>query len=383
MQVETESNSTSHIYDKIFKKVLTLSSKAVINFINGLFETNYATDAKVMYNWTEFQDDNLKKVLADTIITIDGCHSYHMEAQRYQDKTIIFRVFEYGYRHAERYKELDQGKCYLHFPEPKIIYLYAEGEIPNQYTLELDFGKQGTFEYEVATVQLKDISVQELNDRKMIILIPFYLLSLQKMIREKRSKENLEQLKRLIFHDILGNIEANYECGNITIDDASRLKNLTIALYRHLYAKYREMEDINDMTDESLILEYDIFLKKHNIESLDETVTWIEEERKYIAESHKKIEDSKREIEDGKREIEDGKREIEDGKREIEDGKREIADGKKEIADSKKEIEDRKKEIEQERIAVQKEKEEIIKMRKEMEQIMREIALNKDEMKSV
>ena len=107
MSGKVENNSRSHIYDKMFKKVLTLSSRAVINFINGLFETEYSTDAKVTYNWTEFHDDNLKKTLADTIVTIDGCHSYHIEAQRYQDETIVFRVFEYGYRHAERYKELN------------------------------------------------------------------------------------------------------------------------------------------------------------------------------------------------------------------------------------------------------------------------------------
>lgn len=54
----------------------------------------------------------------------------------------------------------------------------------------------------------------------MIILIPFYLLSLHKIIKKKRSKETLEQLKRLIFNDILGSIEMNYEYGNITMDDA-------------------------------------------------------------------------------------------------------------------------------------------------------------------
>ena len=45
MSGKIENNSRSHIYDKMFKKVLTLSSKAVINFINGLFETEYSTDA--------------------------------------------------------------------------------------------------------------------------------------------------------------------------------------------------------------------------------------------------------------------------------------------------------------------------------------------------
>jgi hypothetical protein len=85
------------IYDKTFKKVLTLSSTAVINMINGLFGTNYPLDSTITYNWTEFEDDKLKKVLADTIITINNCHSYHMEAQIEKDDNIVFRVFEYGF----------------------------------------------------------------------------------------------------------------------------------------------------------------------------------------------------------------------------------------------------------------------------------------------
>lgn len=349
MSSKTENNSKSHIFDKIFKKVLTLSSKAVINFINGLFETSYATDAKVTYNWTEFHDDSLKRILADTIVTIDGCHSYHIEAQRYQDETIVFRVFEYGYRHAERYKEIAKDKCFLRFPEPKVIYLYAEGNIPDTYTLTLDFGTQGTFDYEVSAVQLKDISVSELNQRKMIILIPFYLLSLYKIMKEERSEENLEQLKKLIFNDILGSIEMNYEYGNITIDDASRLRSLTKELYYYLYAHYEEMEDLNDMTDESLILEYDIFLKKHNIESLDETVQWIEEERKYIAESKVEIETSKKEIETDRKEIETSKKEIETSKKEIETSKKEIETDRKEIEVGFRKMEEERQRMQEER----------------------------------
>lgn len=373
--MKMEQHSNGHIYDKIFKKVLTLSSKAVINFINGLFETQYSTDAKVTYNWTEFHDDNLKRILADTIITIDGCHSYHIEAQRYQDDTIIFRVFEYSYRHAERYKDISKDKCFLRFPEPKVIYLYAEGIIPDTYSLILDFGTQGTFEYCVDTVQLEKISVKELNQRKMIILIPFYLLSLHKIIRKKRSKENLEQLKKLIFNDILGSIEMNYEYGNITMDDASRLKNLTIALYRHLYANYEEMEDLNDMTDESLILEYDIFLKKHNIESLDETVEWIEEQRKYIEEQgkyieeqskyieerNKYIEEQNKYIEEQSKNIEERRKNIEERSRYIEQNEETIEKKKREIEASKKEIETGRKEIETGRNEIQKERSLMVK----------------------
>lgn len=53
-------NTIYHLYDKIFKKILTLSSKAVINLINGLFNTNYPLNSNIQYNWTEFENDELK-----------------------------------------------------------------------------------------------------------------------------------------------------------------------------------------------------------------------------------------------------------------------------------------------------------------------------------
>ena len=40
------------IFDKAFKRILTLSDKAVINLINGLLGTNYPTNSKITYNWT-------------------------------------------------------------------------------------------------------------------------------------------------------------------------------------------------------------------------------------------------------------------------------------------------------------------------------------------
>ena len=127
------------IYDKIFKKILTLSSTAVVNLINGLFDTDYPPDSPITYNWTEFTDDSLRRILADTILTINGTNSYHLEAQMTNDEDIIFRVFDYGYCHACRTSEKDIYSGTLHFPIPKIIYLYTKSKAPDKYKLTLDF----------------------------------------------------------------------------------------------------------------------------------------------------------------------------------------------------------------------------------------------------
>ncbi len=249
----------THIYDKIFKKILTLSNKAVINLINGLFDMDYPEGISITYNWTEFEDDNLKRTLADTLLTVGGKQTYHMEAQLEKDEDIVLRVFEYGYHHADRVRYTEDGQYILPFPEPKVIYLYNTGNIPDIHTLTLDFGMQGTFQYKVPVFKYLETSLEELDKRKMVILIPFQLLRLRKLLEKKRTPENIERLRKLIECDILGSVERNYELGNISKSDVTRLREMTKMLYDHIYAHYDEMEVLNDMTDQSLLLPFDIW----------------------------------------------------------------------------------------------------------------------------
>lgn len=182
--------SIYHIYDKLFKKILTLSSIAVVNLINGLFNTNYPTDSTITYNWTEFEKEDLRMILADTILTINGRYSYHMEAQMEKDETIILRVFDYSYSHAVRNATGEAGRYYIRFPEPKVIYLYSIKNIPDEYVLDLDFGKQGVFHYSVSVCKFQEISTEELNE----MTDEFLMLDID--IIEKKHEEELYALRQ-------------------------------------------------------------------------------------------------------------------------------------------------------------------------------------------
>ena len=255
------------IYDKIFKKVLTLSKKSVINMINGLFDTNYPLDSNIDYNWTEFIDDNISKILADTIITINYCNHYHIEAQMYEDEDIVLRIFQYGLGFSIRERK---NPYVLKFPESKILYLGSCNNVPEFVSLILDFGEQGQFEYKVKTFVYQDISVEELNQKNLINLIPFQLLRLKDLLKKDHCKNNLSQLKHLVTNDIMGSIERNLSVGNITESDARRLLQLTRLLYQHLYSKYNQMEVIDEM-DESIILEYEHL--EHKFEELEQRIS--------------------------------------------------------------------------------------------------------------
>ena len=200
MLMENDKRGVIPIYDSMFKKILTLSARAVIGLINGLFGTDYPPDSTITYNWTENHDDNLKRTIADTILTVNGRHSYHMEAQMYEDEEIEFRVFDYGYRYALRE---GAGEDILRFPEPRVIQLYRHNGMPDTKTLILDFGIQGSFEYKIPVFKLLEHSIEELSRRRMIILIPFMLLKLRDSLKKERTLENMEALRKLVLDDII------------------------------------------------------------------------------------------------------------------------------------------------------------------------------------
>lgn len=257
----------SQIFDKIFKKCITLSSRSVVDLINGLYGTEFPLDSKVEYNWTEFvgDDEKLSRYLADTIITINGEFSYHLEAQAYNENEIILRVFQYGYNHAYRTKKVDRGRCVLRFPKPVIIYLYYENKVPDEYVLELESESgEKLGEYKVPVVKLPEISAEEMNRRHMVILIPFHLLKLRYWIKDKKMMKSQEELKSLVDNDIIGSIDKNCELGNITTVDAAKLKSYTRMLCEYLYANTdaEGMEVLLEMTDHSFMTEVDILCEK-------------------------------------------------------------------------------------------------------------------------
>ena len=240
----------NQIYDRIFKRIFSMSHLSIINLINGLFQTNYPPDSKVTFPNKESHNSKLRRKYADIFVTINDQNTYHLEAQMQKDKNIVMRVFEYGYFEAIESRE-DDG--YIKFPDPVIIYLSKETGIPEESCLQIDFGKQGIFYYKVKNYVYLDHDVIELNQKKMILLIPFQLLKLRNQIDHDLKngglkEEHIDELKKLIQNDIVGSISANLQVGNILVDDAKQLIELVNILFHHIYEKCMESRGVEEVS---------------------------------------------------------------------------------------------------------------------------------------
>ena len=174
------------------------------------------------------------------------------------------RVFDYGYQNALKYKKVENYRIILEFPQSKIIFLEHNSNTPDMVVLELQFKKQGKFEYKIPTMKFLNYSIEDLNKQHLVILLPLYLLKLRKEIEKEKSSENAVKLKALINDGIIKTIEDNEKAGNITHEDTIVLIGLLEKLYIYLYGnikKFKE-EGVKDMLSEKLILDIDRVMYK-------------------------------------------------------------------------------------------------------------------------
>ena len=212
-----------HIYSRLFKNILTLSPVAVVNLFNGLFCTGYPIESTIAFHWSEVNDKEIHRVIADIVVTINDADQYHMKVQMRGDDDILFQLSEYTYPPTDR--------------NPAV-------------------------EKEITTFQLLEQSVEEINQKKLVCLIPFELLRLQKNIEKERSPKNLEALRNLIQNDIIPSIDGNLRAGTIMIQDAEKLRSYTHELYHHMYSCYDGMEALNELTDTYFMTDVELLMRR-------------------------------------------------------------------------------------------------------------------------
>ena len=264
-------HSPYDIYNRMFLRMKHLSGRPMIALINGTFGKNYPLDSTIQYSNTEFVDHKLNRILADSILIINGQDSYHMEAQMYRDYSIVLRMMEYGFHHALATMppiptgEEDAFVSELFYPNQLIIYLdEVNKNTPDSYPVDLHFPGSGRVRYHIPVLKFQEQSLSELLEKNMILLLPFRLLNLRKKIEKERSKENVKELMDLYRNDIIIPINKAYEQGLLTWRDRLQLLSMARRLEKHLYTRFEEIrKEIERMKDPYLDLDIDEYDEKY------------------------------------------------------------------------------------------------------------------------
>jgi hypothetical protein len=280
---------TAQIFDLILKQLMRMSSVAIINFINGLFGTNHPLDSTVEYPNTESVSRKLRRLMSDTVVIIGGVHAYHIEAEIKNDENIVIRVFEYGFAEGLRTKTAseDGGKISIKFPDARIIYWETTKHTPDEVTLSLEFPEGGNYEYTVKAFTFLEHDVRELEERKLAILLPLYVLKLRRRAASattsKRRAELAEEMKSIL-DELVAAADRAEKSGVMSETDKRTVLDHMEYLYKELFAQYDEFKEA-DMMLRDRILTYSEKAELEGIEKGIEKgrVEGIEEGKKEMA----------------------------------------------------------------------------------------------------
>lgn len=155
------------------------------------------------------QDAADKERITDTNFRIIGktIKKYHLECESsLPDGKIAIRLFEYDAQIALDEGEITEETLTVAFPHTAVIYLRAYKKTPDKMKYVI-ITPGGTVAYNVPIMKVQTYSLDDIFDKRLLFLIPFYIFSHEKGFPEyNRNEQKLEKLKQE-YMDILARLD--------------------------------------------------------------------------------------------------------------------------------------------------------------------------------
>ena len=120
---------------------------------------------------------------------------YHVECQSTLDNTMIVRMFEYDSQIALTHHQLEDQVLTVRFPESAVMYLRHSSKTADEMRIRI-LTRGGEVSYGIPVMKVQNYSLDEIFEKRLLFLLPFYLFCYEKQFREMDSSEQkLEPLK--------------------------------------------------------------------------------------------------------------------------------------------------------------------------------------------
>jgi len=257
-----QKRETHDLFDLTIKYLLQdTSSSNVVYLINALFERDYPVDSSVRFEKIDSvrnQGNKLISYRADMVLNVAG-YDFGMEFQINDDEIIGLRIFEYGFRYAYNHKRIcDNGKLIiLNIPKTCVIFWESTEETPDKIILRLQGETpEETFDYDVKVFKMLEQSLEILEEKRLLILLPFCLLKFRKELQDKKisieKRKALAELEKQLIESLETMLTGSVEKGYINNTDYIRILESIALMHKELYDKYEEFQEASMALDNTI-----------------------------------------------------------------------------------------------------------------------------------
>ena len=258
-QAEREQDM-ANIYDGAFRTILNDCRKLIIPVINEIFREAYTGEEEIRFfpneHFLDQQDEADKERITDTNFTVFGKipKKYHVECESsLPDGRITIRLFEYDAQIALDEGEVTEETLTVTFPNTAVLYLRTYQKTPDKMKYVI-VTPGGTVKYDIPIMKVQKYSLDDIFEKHLLMLIPFYIFSHENSFPEYNSNEQkLEKLKAE-YQVILERLDGLEQQGVIGAFDKRTIIELSGDVIKEIAQKYENVQKgVGDMMSGALI----------------------------------------------------------------------------------------------------------------------------------
>ncbi len=263
---------TNTPYDDVFRTLLNDCSSLIIPVINEVFGEHYSGQEKIVFSPNEHflnqQDGNEDERITDTSFKIEGKESkkYHLECQSSTDNSMLIRFFEYDTQIA-----LDEGTIKgsiltVTLPHSAVLFLRHFASTPDTLKIRM-VTPGGTVEYDVLVMKSQLYTLEEIFEKNLLLLIPFYIFSHETRFDEyERDQAKLKALQEE-YEWIKNKLEELLNQGAVSEYTRCTIIDMSNKVLEHIAVKYDSVKEGVKAVMGGKVLEYEAkTIKREGIE---------------------------------------------------------------------------------------------------------------------
>ena len=250
----------ANIYDGAFRTILNDCRKLIIPVINEIFGETYTGEEEIQFfpneHFIDQQDEADKERITDTNFTVFGKipKKYHIECESsLPDGRITIRLFEYDAQIALDEGEVTEETLTVTFPNTAVLYLrtYKKTSDKMKYVI---ITPGGTVQYNVPIMKVQKYSLDDIFEKRLLMLIPFYIFSHENSFPEYNSNEQKLAELKAEYQEILERLDELEQQGVIGAFDKRTIIELSNDVIKEIAQKYVNVQKgVGDIMGGALI----------------------------------------------------------------------------------------------------------------------------------
>ncbi|MEY8327522.1 hypothetical protein AALB47_27105, partial [Lachnospiraceae bacterium 54-11] len=231
-------------------------SRITVNLVRNHLSPYFLTNTFPNEHFIDQQDEADRERITDTNFTIFGKipKKYHIECESsLPDGKITIRLFEYDAQIALDEGEVTEETLTVTFPNTAVLYLRTYKKTPDKMKYVI-ITPGGTVQYDVPIMKVQTYSLDDIFEKRLLMLIPFYIFSHEKGFPEYNSNEQKLAELKAEYQEILKRLDELEQQGVIGAFDKRTIIELSGDVIKEIAQKYENVQKgVGDIMGGALI----------------------------------------------------------------------------------------------------------------------------------